>query len=147
MPDVSDPVAISGVDGERHLAVDLSESRTVQSGDQPGAAGPLRGEILGPDQGGASCDQTVIFELGQHDSRSLHANVDALQVEGEGVCKLHSCHHLFTDFAWARHLNGEFGIVQSDNFHGGDDLASLLDFPCNDEVEIGLLHQLVHVAL
>lgn len=48
----------SGLDDERRLAVDLPESRTVQSRDHPGAASPLRDEILDPGQGGAPRDQT-----------------------------------------------------------------------------------------
>lgn len=37
--------------------------------------------------------------------------------------------------------------MQRDDFHSGDNLASLLDLPCNDEVEVGLFHQLLHVVL
>lgn len=42
----------------------------------------------------------VILELGQHDPGSFHANVDLLQAEGEGVCKLHSRDHLLIHFAF-----------------------------------------------
>lgn len=48
----------SGLDGDRRLAVDLPESGAVQSNDHPGAASPLRGEKLGPGQGGAPWDHT-----------------------------------------------------------------------------------------
>lgn len=54
----SSSLSSSGLDGDKHLAGDLPESRTVQSSEHPGTAGPLRGEKLGPGQGGASCDQT-----------------------------------------------------------------------------------------
>lgn len=54
----------SGLDGDRRLAVDLPESGTVQSSDHPGAAGPLRGDKLGPDQRGASCDHTETSRVG-----------------------------------------------------------------------------------
>lgn len=37
----------------------------------------------------------VIFELGWHDPRSFHANVDFLQAEGERVCELRRHHHFF----------------------------------------------------
>lgn len=37
----------------------------------------------------------VIFELGRHDPRSFHANVDFIQAISEGVCELHRRHHLF----------------------------------------------------
>lgn len=53
----------SGLDGDRRLAADLPESRTVQNSDHPGAAGPLRGEKLGPGQGGASWDQTETSKI------------------------------------------------------------------------------------
>lgn len=43
--------------------------------------------------------------------------------------------------------DGDFGIAQGDDFHGGDDLAGLLDLPSGNEVEVGLLHQMLHVAL
>lgn len=48
----------SGLNGERRLALDLPESRAVQDSDHPGAASPVRGEKLGPGQGGACWDQT-----------------------------------------------------------------------------------------
>lgn len=46
----------------------------------------------------------VIFELGQHNARSLHADVDVFQVEAERVCELHSRHHLLINFAFTGHL-------------------------------------------
>lgn len=53
----------SGLDGKRRLAVDLPESRTVQSSDHPGGASPVWGEKLGPSQGGAVWDQTETSEV------------------------------------------------------------------------------------
>lgn len=41
----------------------------------------------------------------------------------------------------------EFGSVQGDDFHGGDDLAGLLDLPSSNKVEVGLFHQMLHVVL
>lgn len=43
--------------------------------------------------------------------------------------------------------DAEFGIVQGDHFHGGDDLAGLLHLPSNNKVEVGLFHQILHVVL
>lgn len=37
-------------------------------------------------------------------------------------------------------LDGEFGIVQGDDFHGGYDLAGLLDLPSGNKIEVGLFH-------
>lgn len=44
-------------------------------------------------------------------------------------------------------LDAEFGIVQRDHFHGGDDLPGLLDLSGDDEQKVGLLHQVLHVLL
>lgn len=41
----------------------------------------------------------------------------------------------------------EFGIVQGDDFHGGDDLAGLLDLSSSNEMEVGLFNKMLHVAL
>lgn len=124
----------SGLDGDGRLARDLPESRTVQGHHHPSGPAPLWGEKLGPGQRRASCDHTetkmdrvvqyyvhqevfqshwspysvlsqpVIFGLGQHNPRSFHANVDAIQAEGERVGELDRCHHLFIDFSWTRDL-------------------------------------------
>lgn len=48
----------SGFDGECGLAMDLPDSTTVQSWNQPSDTGSLGDEKLGPDQGGASWNQT-----------------------------------------------------------------------------------------
>lgn len=44
-------------------------------------------------------------------------------------------------------LDREFGVVKSDDPHGGDNLTRLLDLPSGYEVEVGLFHQLSHVVL
>lgn len=44
-------------------------------------------------------------------------------------------------------LDAEFGIVQSDHFHGGDDLPGLLDLSGDDKMKVGLFHQVLHVLL
>lgn len=62
----------------------------------------------------------VIFELGRHDPGSLHANVDALQAEGEGVCELHSRHHLFIHFSAFRHLKYTKNILKKSTFLEGN---------------------------
>ncbi len=53
----------------------------------------------------------VVFELGQHDPCSFHANVDALHVKAEGVRKLHSHNHLLTHFASFRYLKYTKDII------------------------------------
>lgn len=44
-------------------------------------------------------------------------------------------------------LDAELGIVQGDYFHGSDDLSGLLDLSGDDEVKVGLFHQVPHVPL
>lgn len=44
-------------------------------------------------------------------------------------------------------LEAEFGAVQMDHFHGGDDPPGLPDLPGDDEVQVGLFHQVLHVPL
>lgn len=44
-------------------------------------------------------------------------------------------------------LDAELGIVQGDHLHGGDDLSGLLDLPSDDEMKVGLFHQVLHVLL
>ena len=58
----------------------------------------------------------VVFELGQHDPRSFHANVGALQVEGEWVCELHTHHHLFIHFALIGYLKYTQSMCYINNF-------------------------------
>lgn len=44
------------------------------------------------------------------------------------------------------YLNGEFGSVQGDHFHGGDDTAGFFDLPSDYEVKVGLFHQVVKIV-
>lgn len=45
------------------------------------------------------------------------------------------------------HLNCEFGFAHGDSEHRRDDLACLLHLPGDDEVQVGLFHQSLHVVL
>lgn len=59
--------------------------------------------------------------------------------------KLLSTHFIFTvcdriKASMMSDLDGEFGIVQGDDFHGGDNLAGLLDLPSGNKIEVGLFH-------
>lgn len=59
----------SRIDGEGGLAMDLPESTAVESSNQPSDASSLGGEKLGPDQGGASWNQTATKTITQDGSK------------------------------------------------------------------------------
>ncbi len=68
----------------------------------------------------------VKFELGWHDPGSFHANVDALQAEAEGVCKLHGRHHLFIHSASSRYLKNTKNIIETEQIHLEKEAVSAL---------------------